>query len=334
MTQALNFFWGEEERVTGETIVPCFFLLMRKHTSLPLLIRQEHYQRGLDTGLHRHEDFYALYVVQRGQGTHVIDTHPYMITKGDVYILTPGSVHAYHEYKDLSIDAFYFQPQLFSHEELGALENMPGFWHLILPMRVLSEVSPQPCPADQRRTYDHRFHLSPERYHNIQTMIEEIQTEFLTASPEAAILTHSQFFRMLVYIARQHRLVMQRSSRLQSESDAPLSSTPHGIGLARVLQMCEEHFHEPLTVSQLAALMFLSPSRFTEIFTRQVGVSPAAYIRRLRLERAQTLLRTTTLSITTIAQQVGFSDLAQFTRAFQAVFHITPTAYRAQFKWQ
>jgi AraC-like DNA-binding protein/quercetin dioxygenase-like cupin family protein len=357
LSHASNFLWQSQNVVRGKEIIHCVFSTMNRHASLSLLIRQEQYHNGLDTGLHRHEDFYALYVVQAGQGMHIIDNHPYMITRGDVYILPPGSVHAYQNFRDLTIDAFYFQPSLFYRDELVALERMSSFWHLIIPAEIVSDASdtvnvPKNSSLlshshreNRQLSYDHRFHVSPECYHELLAMIEEIRAEFFAASLEATLLTRNQFFRMLVYIARQYGLAMRgmpqmslpSQDRLDTSSrrDEPLdrhSYTPHGIGLARVLQLCEERFYEPLTVPQLAALMFLSPSRFTEIFTQQVGVSPAAYIRRLRLERAQTLLRTSTYSISTIAQQVGFGDSAQFTRAFQAVFHMTPTAYRGQFK--
>jgi AraC-like DNA-binding protein len=75
--------------------------------------------------------------------------------------------------------------------------------------------------------------------------------------------------------------------------------------------------------------MFLSPGHFSELFSREVGMPPATYLRRLRLERAQTLLRTTALSATEIAQQSGFNDLAQLSRAFRTAFNTTPSAYRA-----
>jgi transcriptional regulator GlxA family with amidase domain len=101
-----------------------------------------------------------------------------------------------------------------------------------------------------------------------------------------------------------------------------------GLALADIIRVCEEHFFENLSVPQLAARMFLSPGHFTEIFTREVGMPPAAYLRRLRLERAQTLLRETTLPVTAVAMQVGFSDAAGLSRAFRGAFGLSPLQYR------
>ena len=74
--------------------------------------------------------------------------------------------------------------------------------------------------------------------------------------------------------------------------------------------------------------MFLSPGHFTEIFAREVGMPPAAYLRRLRIERAQTLLRETEAPVSEIAAQVGLGDSASLARAFRSAFGHTPTQYR------
>ena len=328
MQQGLQYCW--QEKTVSQEIIHCTFTQMLPHHTLPLRIVHELYENGVDTGSHWHDDFYAFYVVQSGKGIHVINSHPYAVTRGDVYILSPGSVHAYHDYHDLSIDAFYFQPRLFSRDELAALQSLSGFWRLLLPTEHLFGEPHMNDSAHIQHLHDYRLHVSPERHHIVEGMVAEICTEFTVQSHEATLLTRSQFFRMLVHVARWH--TAQPISYTDTSETSPLSNVPHSIGLAKILQLCEERFSEPLTVPQLAALLFLSPSRFTELFSHEVGVSPAAYIRRLRLERAQTLLRTTSLSVTTIAHQVGFRDMAQFSRAFHIVFHLTPTAYRATFR--
>jgi transcriptional regulator GlxA family with amidase domain len=159
-------------------------------------------------------------------------------------------------------------------------------------------------------------------------MIEEILAEMGSSSTAAPLLVRGLLFRLLVYLAR-----------IQAEGGGARRSGPRGHlvpargpRLADVVRVCEQRFAEPLLVPQLAALMFLSPGHFSELFSREVGIPPATYLRRLRLERAQTLLRTTALSATEIAQQSGFNDLAQLSRAFRTVFNTTPSTYRARSK--
>ncbi|MET7338939.1 helix-turn-helix domain-containing protein [Nonomuraea sp. NPDC005650] len=60
-----------------------------------------------------------------------------------------------------------------------------------------------------------------------------------------------------------------------------------------VLRMLETHYTEPLPLSLLARHVGLSPSYLAELFTAQLGVSPARHQARLRIRRARTLLAET-----------------------------------------
>jgi AraC-like DNA-binding protein/quercetin dioxygenase-like cupin family protein len=325
--QELHYHWQKSTELTS--IIHAYFQHMSRHPLLSLAIRREFYEEGTDTGLHKHKDFYALYIVQGGQGIHLINHHPYGIARGDVYMLPPGSIHAYRDYHSLIIDAFYFLPELFSEDELLALRSLSGLWSLLINR---DEQAKNDIPQDNGFN-DHRLHLPPVHFHEIEAMIEELCCEFIYSAIEAPLLTHGLFFRLLVHLARWQATQQTNNNEDQwSASSEARQTTSYKVSIANVLQICEERFYEPLTVPQLAALMFLSPSRFTALFSREVGMSPAAYIRRLRLERAQSLLRTTSLSTTAIAHQVGFRDSAQLSRAFHTIFQLTPSAYRAKFR--
>jgi AraC-like DNA-binding protein len=283
------------------------------HPAQPLVVIHQRYDAGLNTGSFQHEDFHALYMVQSGRGIHVINGHPYAIAPGDVYMTPPGAIHEYREYQRLRAEAFCFQASLFSDDELSALRLLEGFWNLFIP-------------SEPAQTGVVKLHLSPERRRSTARMIEEILAEMESCSVAAPILVRGLLFRLLVYLAR-----------IKAEPGDARSSNPHGHrvpargpSLADVVRVCEDRFAEPLLVPQLAALMFLSPGHFSELFAREVGMPPASYVRRLRLERAQTLLRTTALSATEIARQSGFNDPAQLSRAFRTAFRMTPSAYRAR----
>ena len=281
------------------------------HPAQPLAVVNQWFEGGGDTGNHQHEDFHALYVVLSGRGIHVIDGHPYPITRGDVYMTPPSAVHRYRDYHRLRATAFCFQADLFSAEELDALRALPGFWSLFVPAGAGGEA--------ERPHY--QLHLSPERHDEVAAIIGQIAAEMERPTEATApLLVRGLLFRLLVYLARAQPDDQGEGRRAPAQGRGPI--------LTEVLRVCEERYAEPLTVPQLAALMFLSPGHFSEVFSREVGLPPAAYLRRLRLERAQTLLRATDLSATEIAHRTGFADSAQFSRAFRAALGITPSAYR------
>ena len=85
-----------------------------------------------------------------------------------------------------------------------------------------------------------------------------------------------------------------------------------------------------VAVSELASSVNLSTSRFTHIFTDDVGESPLRYLRRIRLERARDLLETTFLSVKQVMARVGFNDASHFTRDFRHVYGASPRAWRSR----
>jgi AraC-like DNA-binding protein len=95
---------------------------------------------------------------------------------------------------------------------------------------------------------------------------------------------------------------------------------------AGVLRHIDENLNQPLTLSELAGLAGLSIWRFATVFRQQVGISPHRYICRLRVQRAQALIRTACRS-PRAASEAGFYDQSHLSRHFKMVFGMTPGQY-------
>ena len=93
----------------------------------------------------------------------------------------------------------------------------------------------------------------------------------------------------------------------------------------------DRHFTEPLDLEQLAAVARLSKFHFQRLFSATYGLSPAAYLSRRRIERAQDLLRATNLSVTEVCHAVGFSSLGSFSARFREVVGEPPGAFQARY---
>lgn len=90
----------------------------------------------------------------------------------------------------------------------------------------------------------------------------------------------------------------------------------------------DQRLEAPLDVAELAAAVNLSPSRFAYLFRRDMGTSPARFVRQRRLDRARELLETTFLSVKEVMVAVGFSDASHFTRNFRQHHGLAPRAWR------
>ena len=97
-----------------------------------------------------------------------------------------------------------------------------------------------------------------------------------------------------------------------------------------VIQYINKHLDERITVSSLANLMCITPDHFSKVFKRIIGMPPCEYIQMKRIERAQTLLLTSHMSILEIAEKVGINNFSQFSRLFSKMVHCSPRKYRTK----
>jgi AraC-like DNA-binding protein len=96
--------------------------------------------------------------------------------------------------------------------------------------------------------------------------------------------------------------------------------------IERARRHIHEHLCQPLALAELAALSGLSVWRFATVFRQQVGESPHRYICRLRVERAQTLIRQG-VPPATAASEAGFYDQSHLSRHFKSLCGMTPGQY-------
>lgn len=81
-------------------------------------------------------------------------------------------------------------------------------------------------------------------------------------------------------------------------------------------------------IDDLAAIAGVAPSHFCRLFKSAMNVTPHGFVMRVRMERAQSLLRQTELPISQIAEAAGFSNQSAFTRAFHTYNGMAPGQWR------
>jgi len=84
------------------------------------------------------------------------------------------------------------------------------------------------------------------------------------------------------------------------------------------------------SIQRLAADCFLSERQFRNLFFARAGMSPKAFIIRCRMERACTMLFTTTLPINQVAEACGYSDPLYFSKQFLKYNNTSPSEFRQQ----
>jgi AraC-like DNA-binding protein len=103
-------------------------------------------------------------------------------------------------------------------------------------------------------------------------------------------------------------------------------------GMEQMKQYVDEHFAEPLRITELAARMDLSKPAFLKNFRLRTGQGFSQYLQNRRLEEAKLMLRSGSLSIARVAQECGFNSSSYFIQAFRRLAHISPGQYRGKGK--
>ena len=103
------------------------------------------------------------------------------------------------------------------------------------------------------------------------------------------------------------------------------------IALRRVHDHIDRHHTEPLTLSDLAALVGLSKFHLVRAFRAVYGETPMRYLSRRRIATAQDLLRHANLTVTEICMLVGFSSLGSFSAKFTELVGESPAAYQRRY---
>ena len=136
--------------------------------------------------------------------------------------------------------------------------------------------------------------------------------------------------------------IVTRMLGLQSETQVPSGRTDKPSGdcaerqlralqkwrLKRVVEYVDQHLSGKITLLDLAAVAGLSRMHFASQFRAATGLRPHEYLLRQRIQRAEELLRQSTMTLVEIALTVGFQTQAHFTTVFKRFVGDTPYQWR------
>ena len=104
----------------------------------------------------------------------------------------------------------------------------------------------------------------------------------------------------------------------------------YAVRLERVLRWLADHMDDTLDLHRLAEVAYMSPYHFHRAFTRVFGETPQQYRTRLRLDRAQQLLRRGDLPVTQVCLESGFESLGSFSTLFRRRYGVSPRHAKTQ----
>ena len=110
------------------------------------------------------------------------------------------------------------------------------------------------------------------------------------------------------------------------------NSFPSTDSIGRVRDFVDDHYKEPLRISQLAKMAGVSVSTFSRYFKKLTGIGLESYLQNRRLEEARRLLRTSNLPVSRIGRDCGFKSYSYFVKLFGAKAGLPPQQFRRKFQ--
>jgi AraC family transcriptional regulator len=188
-----------------------------------------------------------------------------------------------------------------------------------------------PVPGSRR---DARVELTPHAREWIESLwgpLRDAGLQLFTSWRTSELAAVARFLAQTRAIQEAHVTRLRALATEPASSRARPNRARGGLSpaaLRRVHLFAMAHLDGPLQLTDLAARAQLSPYHFARTFKSSTGETPRAWVERLRVEKAEALIRDTSLPLADIALACGFSSQSRLTTAFRKVKGFTPARYR------
>lgn len=233
--------------------------------------------------------------------------------------------------KELQSDWHYHENPFFSFLlSGGSVENRKSECIECVPGQVYfyNWQEPHKNTNYQENTQNFNIELDANWLKNLGINETAISGSFLIQSPDikfTIVKLFKEFFRSDdLSEASVHLLTLQLLHQLGNTS-----VTRHKPAWVNQLkEILHDHWSENLSLHNLALLLNVHPVTISKYFSRYFNCTLGEYVRKIRVEKALALVRSTSQSLSTIAYECGFADQSHFIRTFKGETGFLPGEFR------
>ncbi len=291
--------------LTSESIFPS--------KDLPFYIGKYYHTNFSDLKIHTH-DFIEIVYVYDGKGYHIYNDVTYPVSKGELYIINSRTPHCFYPTDKSNSEHLVVYNLCFLPEFISSI-------NIHLPILVeLTDIMLYKSLYPDEIIYSPDLKLSGSMRTEIEQLYEKMYLEFTSKGINYVELLRLSLCELLLKI---HRFYQQN----HASPESAVIKYRHQL-IPDCIQYLRENYSKKVTIEELSNNFFLSKSYLSSLFKKATGSGVVEYLQHIRIERACELLTNTTLSITEISTQVGYTDYRFFNKSFKKITGVTAHEYR------
>ena len=291
--------------LTSESIFPS--------KDLPFYIGKYYHTNFSDLKIHTH-DFIEIVYVYDGKGYHIYNDVTYPVSKGELYIINSRTPHCFYPTDKSNSEHLVVYNLCFLPEFISSI-------NIHLPILVeLTDIMLYKSLYPDEIIYSPDLKLSGSMRTEIEQLYEKMYLEFTSKGINYVELLRLSLCELLLKI---HRFYWQN----HASPESAVIKYRHQL-IPDCIQYLRENYSKKVTIEELSNNFFLSKSYLSSLFKKATGSGVVEYLQHIRIERACELLTNTTLSITEISTQVGYTDYRFFNKSFKKITGVTAHEYR------
>ncbi|MBK7469063.1 MAG: helix-turn-helix transcriptional regulator [Saprospiraceae bacterium] len=105
------------------------------------------------------------------------------------------------------------------------------------------------------------------------------------------------------------------------------SNNPNWVKM--LFELLNDNWNENMSLNYLSKILNINPISISKHFPQYFGCTYGEYMRRLRINKSISLIQKTSLSLTEIALECGFSDQSHFIRTFKEYTQFLPKEFKS-----
>jgi AraC-like DNA-binding protein len=265
------------------------FRIERTSTNLPIQGSPHHYH-----------DTYEIYYLYSGDRYYFIKDKSYHIQRGDLVLIKPYDVHCTTNFSKSGYDRFLINVK---KSYLDGLLELSGGINLF-------------------ECFEKDIHvvkLNPQEQSYIENLLLAMLSEYCSDNLGHEYFLKTSLVQLLIFASRY-------SGQMIDDSQSYVSAVHKTV--SEVAAYINNNYKEDITLESISDKFFISPFYFSRTFKRVTGVAFTEYLSGIRIKEAKRLISNTDMSMSDIAESVGYKSSTHFGRTFKSMIGMSPSTYK------